>query len=203
MTHDTSGRCLLLLFLLDMSVELAVAVIAAVVALISAAISLYGQVRIAKYQGEVAREVANYQGKLTQEVESQKFLQSHYADIGAYCIEQNAALREAYLDFFERRGGLGADGAAVGRLASKVDSEVMGPLGKYGAIVDERTRGKIYEIHNVIAQLRGNPSPNTINNFKSFRNDFYALIEEARDLLKPSGVLSRTGIGYEKERGSS
>ena len=167
----------------DVGVELIVAVIAAVVALISAAITLYGQVRIAKYQGEVTRAV-----------EKQKFLQSLYADIGVYCTEQNAALREAYLTLFEREGSLDADGATVGRLASKVDGEVMSPLRKHEALLDERTRAKIYEIHNVIAQLRGTPSPATISNFKSFRNDFYGLIEEARELLRPSAVLSRTEI---------
>jgi hypothetical protein len=170
------------------SAELVVALIAAAVALISAATSLYGQVRIVRYQG-----------KLSQVVETQKFLQTQYADVGAYCIEQYAVLREAYLAFFEKQGGLGTDGAAIGRLASKVDHEVMSPLGKYGPIVDEQTRRKVYEIHNVIAQLRGNPDPSTIDNFRSFRNDFYALIEEARGLLKPSDVLQRLGIGYEEK----
>jgi hypothetical protein len=78
---------------------------------------------------------------------------------------------------------------------------VMGPLRKYEALVDERTRSKIYEIHNWIAQLRGHPSSVTIDNFKSLRNDFYRLIEEARELLKPSGVLTRTGISTEQRGG--
>jgi hypothetical protein len=166
-----------------MSAELIAAIIAAVAALTGAAIALYGQIRIAKYQG-----------KITQAVENQKLLQAQYADVGAYCIEQNAALREAYLTLFERNDGLDVDGAAVGRLASRVDGEVMRPLRKYEALLDERTRAKVYEVHNVIAQLRGSPSPETVKNFKSFRNDFYALIEEARKLLKPTGILSRTGI---------
>jgi hypothetical protein len=173
--------------LLDVDVELIVAVIAAVVALTSAAITLYGQVRIAQYQSEVTRSV-----------EKQKFLQSFYADIGVYCTEQNAALREAYITLFEREGSLDADAATVGRLASKVDGEVMSPLRKHEALLDERTRAKIFEIHNVIAQLRGSPSSATISNFRNFRNDFYGLIEEARELLKPSGVLSRTEIGKEQ-----
>lgn len=166
-----------------MDAELIAAVIAAVVAIVSAAITLYGQVRIARYQGQ-----------LTRTVERQKFLQGFYADIGVYCTEQNAALREAYISLFERDGGLDADGTMVGRLASKIDGDVMRPLRKYEALLDNLTRAKIFEIHNVIAQLRGNPSPATIGNFKSFRNDFYGLIEEARELLKPSDVLSRTGI---------
>jgi hypothetical protein len=153
------------------------------VALVSAAVTVFGQIRIAKYQGKVA-----------QAVEDQKFLQTQYADVGSYCIEQNAALREAYLDLFETEPGLDADGQAVGDLAATVDREVMRPLRKYEALVDEQTRNKIYEIHNLVAQLRGDPSADAINNFKSLRNDFYRLIEEARELLKPSGVLTRAGI---------
>jgi hypothetical protein len=169
--------------LLNVSAELIAAIIAAVAAFSSAAIALYGQVRIAKYQG-----------RITQAVENQRFLQSQYADIGAYCNEQNAALREAYITFFEREGSLDADGATVGRLASRVDGEVMRPLRKYEALLDEETRAKVYQVHNVIAQLRGTPSAETIDKFKNFRNQFYSLIEEAREVLKPTGVLSRTGI---------
>ena len=71
----------------------------------------------------------------------------------------------------------------------------MGPLRKYEALLDKRTKDKIFEIHNVIAQLRENPSPAIISNFKNFKNGFYNLTEEARELLKPSDVLSRIGIG--------
>jgi hypothetical protein len=165
------------------SAELIAAIIAAIAAFSSAIVALYGQVRIAKYQATITRAVEN-----------QRFLQSQYADIGAYCTEQNAALREAYITLFERRESLDADGAAVGRIASRIDGEVMGPLRKYEALLDDQTRAKIYQVHNVIAQLRGNPSPATIDNFKNFRNEFFGLIEEARELLKPTGVLSRTGI---------
>jgi hypothetical protein len=112
-------------------------------------------------------------------------------------------LRDAYIALFERKPGLDAAGEAVGDLASTVDKEVMGPLRKYEALVDERTRNKIYQIHNLVAQLRGHPSVAAINNFKTLRNDFYRLIEEARELLKPSGVLERTGIRNEPRGGSS
>lgn len=175
-----------------MSVEVGVAIISAIVALICAGVSVYSQFRVAKYQKNVALEV-----------EEHKLLLHSYEDIGVYCAEQNAALREAYLSLFERDGGLSMDAAAAGMMAAKIDKELMSPLRKYEALLDETTRTKIYEIHNVVAQLRENPSTTTINNFKSFRDDFYRLIEEARVLLRPSEVLSRTVVGGQKERGPS
>jgi hypothetical protein len=174
------------------SVELSVAVISATVALICAAITVYGQVRVVKYQGEVASAA-----------EKQRFLLHFYQDIGVYCTEQNAALREAYLSLFERDGGVSTDATAVGMMAAEIDKELMSPLRRYEALLDETTRAKIYEIHNVVAQLRGDPTPTTIENFKNFRDGFYRLIEEARALLKPSDVLSRTGVDNQQERGSS
>jgi hypothetical protein len=169
-------------------IELSVAIISAIVALICAGVAVYGQFR-----------VANYQTKMALEFEKHKLLLHSYEGIDVYCREQNEALREAYLSLFERDGGLSMDAAAAGIMAANIDKEIMSPLREYEALLDETTRAKIYEIHNVVAQLRENPSATTINNFKSFRDDFYRLIEEARVLLRPSEVLSRTGVGDQKE----
>jgi hypothetical protein len=171
------------------SAALAVAIIAAIVALISAGITLYGQLRTARYQGQIARAL-----------EDQKLVQRQYADIGAFCTEQTAALTEAYLMLFEREGALDVDTHAIGRLAAKVDGLMMSPLRKYDALIDEQTRNKIYEIHNVVAQLRGNPNRDAVTNFKAFKNEFYVLIDQARVMLKPSGLLTRAGATQEQEK---
>jgi hypothetical protein len=183
------------------SVELAVAVIAGVVALVSAAITIFGQSRIEKSKAEVTMAIETYKRDAATALEEQRFLLQQYADIGTYCAEQNAALREAYLAFFERKPGLDADPQSVGNLASSVDKDVMMPFRKYETLVDDQTRSKIYQIHNLIAQLRGNPSSEAIANFRSVKGEFFRLTEEARVLLRPSGLLARSGVVGEQRGG--
>jgi dihydroxyacetone kinase len=171
------------------STELAVAIIAAIVSLVSAGVTLYGQVRTARHQAQAATEL-----------EDLKLVQRQYADINAFCMQQGAALTEAYLMLFEHHGALEGDCRAIGRLAAKADGVLMAPLRNYETLIDEETRNKIYAVHNVVAQLRGNPGPGTVTNFKGFKNEFYVLVNGAKAMLNPNDLLVRAQVIKERDR---
>jgi hypothetical protein len=105
------------------------AIIAAIVSLVSVGVTLYGRVRTARHQAQAATEL-----------EDLKLVQRQYADINAFCMQQGAALTEAYLMLLEHHGALEGDRRAIGRLAAKADGVLMAPLRNYETLIDQETR---------------------------------------------------------------
>lgn len=95
----------------------------------SVGVTLYGQVRTARHQAQAATEL-----------EDLKLVQRQYADINAFCMQQGAALTEAYLMLLEHHGALEGDRRAIGRLAAKADGVLMAPLRNYETLIDQETR---------------------------------------------------------------
>ncbi len=121
-------------------------------------------------------------------------LTTQYADIAEYVNEQSVGLIKAYLKIFESKEGLDAQGIQFSNIVVKADNDLMEPLRKYQAKLDNDTIAKILNVHNILAQYYPEASNEAINKFKSRKNDFYVISDEVRRFIKPDMILNRIGL---------
>ncbi len=144
-------------------------------------------------KAETDRQTEKLKAALQKTTEEQKFVLSQYASIATYTQEQYHGLMRAYRDLFEDEGKT-ATGEAFAKIASKADNDVMRPFRKYQTLLDKQTMDKIYYIHNILAQFQDNPSPEAIERFRSWKAEFFANIDDTRNVLQPEQILKRKGI---------
>lgn len=144
--------------------------------------------------------------KLQKTIEDQKLVQRQYVDITTYAQEQSDSLIKAYLRLYEREGAT-ATGEAFAKIALEADNDLMKPFRKYYNLLDDLTKKKIFHIHNILVQFQNNPSPNTLERFRKWKDGFIASIEDARSILQPELILYRKkiigSVPYEPQGGSS
>ena len=117
-----------------------------------------------------------------------------YADVSEFVKEQSVGLITAYVDIFEKKEGVEATGKDFMDIIAKADNDLMKPLRKYQAKLDSTTKAKIFNVHNILAQYYPNASNQALMNFKTQKNQFYKVIHEAQDFLKPELILRRLGV---------
>jgi hypothetical protein len=131
-------------------------------------------------------------------IESQKAdqdtLRSHYIDIADYVKEQSNGLLRAYVKIFERKSGIEAGAKELIAIIAEADNDLMKPLRKYQAKLDDETKASIFRIHNVLAQYYPDASEAAIENFRRRKAEFYSYIDDAQRILKPVLILYRLGL---------
>jgi hypothetical protein len=130
-------------------------------------------------------------------------LTNQFADIAEFVKEQSTGLITAYVKLFERKEAIDARGKQFMELVADADNDLMKPLRKYQAKLDDETKAKIFNIHNILAQYYPDASDEAIEEFKTRRAEFYARIEDAQRFLRPDLILYRLGVVSRKlqERG--
>jgi hypothetical protein len=153
-----------------------------------------------------SQDLEKLKADLQKTIEDRKFVQSQYVVITTYTQEQSDSLIKAYLHLCEREGAI-AIGEAFGKIALDADDDIMKPFRTYYSLLDDLTKKKIFHIHNILVQLQNNPSPNTLERFRNWKDGFIASIEGVRSILQPEQILTRMNIidsvPYEPQGGSS
>jgi hypothetical protein len=121
-------------------------------------------------------------------------IDKQFADIAEYVKEQSVGLMKAYLKIFEGKDGIEAQGKQFAEIVEEADNNLMKPVRTYSAKLDEETRGKIFSIHNILAQYYPEASDEAIAAFKKRKVEFYAQVEDAQRILRPDLILHRLGI---------
>jgi hypothetical protein len=114
-----------------------------------------------------------------------------YDFLSQYIEEQSEGLTIAYLKLFKERKGKESHGDAFATIVEAADQALMRPLRKHQAQLDEDTIAKIMAIHNILAQYYHPVSDEAVKQLKTRDSDFYALVDEARSMLKPDLILDR------------
>src|SRR5271165_1086413 len=123
-----------------------------------------------------------------------KTLNAQFADIGEFVKTQSVALIKAYVQIFEGKDALDAEGKGFSEIVAKADNELMRPLRQFEAKLDDETKKKIFDVHNILAQFYPNASPDAIKSFKSRKGEFYRMIDETIKALRPDLILNRLGV---------
>lgn len=135
---------------------------------------------------------------IDQRIEKQKAdheaLMDQYADISGFVKEQSVGLITAYVKIFERKDAVNAQGKQFTEIIAEADNDLMKPLRKYQAKLDDETKAKIFNIHNILAQYYPDASDEAIEGFKRHKAEFYILIDDAQRFLKPDHILHRLGL---------
>jgi hypothetical protein len=100
-----------------------------------------------------------------------------FADIGEFSKEESVALTKAYLRIFEGKDSAGARGRDFTKIVAQADNELMAPLRKYQAKLDDETKAKIFFVHNILAQYYPDATDAAIEGFKRRKSEFYAHID--------------------------
>lgn len=135
---------------------------------------------------------------IDQRIEKQKAdheaLMDQYSDISEFVKEQSVGLITAYVKIFERKDAVNAQGKQFTEIIAEADNDLMKPLRKYQAKLDDETKAKIFNIHNILAQYYPDASDEAIEGFKRHKAEFYILIDDAQRFLKPDHILHRLGL---------
>ncbi len=123
-----------------------------------------------------------------------ELVNKQFTDIAEYVKEQSVALTKAYLGIFEGKDALDAQGKQFSEIVEKADNELMKPLRKFSAKLDDETKNKIFHIHNILAQYYPEPSRDAIQGFKERKGEFYRLVNDTTEFLRPDLILSRLGV---------
>lgn len=125
---------------------------------------------------------------------------NQFADIAEFAKEESVALTKAYLRIFEGKDSAGARGQAFKKIVAQADNELMAPLRKYQAKLDDETKSKIFLVHNILAQYYPDATDAAIEGFKQRKSEFYAHIDDAIKTLRPDLILQRLGVVSRKRR---
>lgn len=123
-----------------------------------------------------------------------EMIDKQFADIAEYVKEQSVGLIKAYLKIFEGKEAVDAKGKQFSEIVEEADNSLMKPVRTYSAKLDEETRGKIFAIHNILAQYYPEASDEAIAAFKKRKVEFYAQVEDVQRILRPDLILHRLGI---------
>jgi hypothetical protein len=123
-----------------------------------------------------------------------EMLHNQFADIADFAKEQSVGLIKAYLGIFEGKDAVEAEGKQFAEIVEKADNDLMKPVRKYSAKLDDKTKAKIFAIHNILAQYYPDPSNEAIAVFKKRKVEFYAKIDDAQKALRPDLILHSLGL---------
>jgi hypothetical protein len=76
----------------------------------------------------------------------------------------------------------------------KADNELMKPLRQFSVKLDDETKNKIFRVHNILAQYYPDASLEAIQAFKRRKVEFYKLIDDTIQAIRPDLILTRLGI---------
>lgn len=123
-----------------------------------------------------------------------EMLDKQFADIVEYVKEQAVGLIKAYLKIFEGKDAINAKGKEFAGIVEEADNDLMKPMRRYSAKLDEETKAKIFSVHNILAQYYPEASDEAVAAFKKRKVEFYAQIEDAQKALRPDLILYRLGV---------
>lgn len=130
-----------------------------------------------------------------------EILNEQFTDIAEFVKEQSVALAKAYLRIFEGKVGLDAHGKKFSEMVEEADNELMKPLRQFSVKLDDETKNKIFRVHNILAQYYPDASSDSIEAFKKRKVEFYKLIDDTTQVLRPDLILSRLGVVSRPLRG--
>jgi hypothetical protein len=123
-----------------------------------------------------------------------EMLDKQFADIAEYVKDQSVGLTKVYLLIFEGKDAVDARGKQFSGIVEHADNDLMKPLRIYSTKLDDETKAKIFDVHNILAQYYPEASEEAIAGFKRRKGEFYGRIEDAQRELRPDLILKRLGL---------